>query len=100
MLISRTELAVVSLLLIELLVVVLLFTHVGSVLKKRTMGVVDLFLVAVVPILKVLLVTSVGLLLASDGVSLLGPEAKHHLNSVSFSNYLTTVYVYICKEYV
>lgn len=47
------------------------------------MGLVDLFLVALVPVLKVLLVTGVGLLLALERINILGPIARHHLNLVS-----------------
>ncbi|GMI80563.1 hypothetical protein HRI_001725600 [Hibiscus trionum] len=46
------------------------------------MGFMDLFIVALMPVLKVILITGVGLLLAVDGINLLGPEARHHLNNV------------------
>ncbi|XVE68662.1 hypothetical protein DITRI_Ditri09bG0086800 [Diplodiscus trichospermus] len=48
------------------------------------MGFVDLLIVAVIPVLKVLLVTCVGLFLAMDRVNLLGPEARNHLNKIVF----------------
>ncbi|XP_022764618.1 protein PIN-LIKES 3-like isoform X3 [Durio zibethinus] len=44
----------------------------------------DLFTVAVMPVLKVILITGVGLLLAMDRINLLGPEARHHLNNIVF----------------
>ncbi|KAK7856190.1 protein pin-likes 4 [Quercus suber] len=43
----------------------------------------DLFIVALMPVLKTLLITAVGLLLAIDRIGLLGPEGRHHLNNVS-----------------
>jgi hypothetical protein len=48
------------------------------------MEILDLFIVALMPVLKTLLVTAVGLLLAVDRIGLLGPDARHHLNNVSF----------------
>ncbi|EOY18969.1 PREDICTED: protein PIN-LIKES 3 isoform X2 [Theobroma cacao] len=48
------------------------------------MGFLDLFVVAVMPVLKVLLVTGVGLFLATDGINLLGPEARNYLNKIVF----------------
>ncbi|XVF75685.1 hypothetical protein PTKIN_Ptkin13bG0206500 [Pterospermum kingtungense] len=48
------------------------------------MGFLDLFLVAVIPVLKVLLVTGVGLFLAMDRINLLGPEARNYLNEIVF----------------
>ncbi|GMI80564.1 PIN-LIKES 3 [Hibiscus trionum] len=48
------------------------------------MGFMDLFIVALMPVLKVILITGVGLLLAVDGINLLGPEARHHLNNLVF----------------
>lgn len=44
----------------------------------------DLFILALMPVLKVLIVTAVGLLLATDRVNLLGPDARSHLNSLVF----------------
>lgn len=44
----------------------------------------DLFLIALMPVLKVILVTALGLFLALDEIDLLGPNARHHLNNVSF----------------
>ena len=43
----------------------------------------DLFIVALMPVLKTLLITAIGLLLAIDRIGLLGPEGRHHLNNVS-----------------
>lgn len=48
------------------------------------MAVVDLFVVALIPVLKTLLITAVGLLLAVDRVNILGDAARHHLNNVVF----------------
>ncbi|XVF75687.1 hypothetical protein PTKIN_Ptkin13bG0206600 [Pterospermum kingtungense] len=48
------------------------------------MGFLDLFVVAVIPVLKVLLVTGVGLFLAMDRINLLGPEARSYLNEIVF----------------
>ncbi|PKA60382.1 hypothetical protein AXF42_Ash008442 [Apostasia shenzhenica] len=48
------------------------------------MGLCDLFIVASVPVLKVLLVTSVGLFIAIDRVGILGEEARNHLNRLVF----------------
>ncbi|XP_021865060.1 protein PIN-LIKES 1 isoform X1 [Spinacia oleracea] len=45
---------------------------------------IDLLLVASVPVVKVLLVTGVGLFLALDGIDILGENARHHLNKVVF----------------
>lgn len=47
------------------------------------MAFVDLFVVALIPVLKTLLITAVGLLLAIDRVNILGDSARHHLNNVS-----------------
>lgn len=44
----------------------------------------DLLVVALMPVLKTLLITGVGLLLAIDRIGLLGPDARHHLNNVSY----------------
>ncbi|XP_022748281.1 protein PIN-LIKES 3-like [Durio zibethinus] len=48
------------------------------------MGFLDLFVVALMPVLKVLLVTAVGLFLAMEKVGLLGPEARNYLNKIVF----------------
>ncbi|GJW61511.1 PIN-LIKES 3-like protein [Tanacetum coccineum] len=48
------------------------------------MAFVDLFVVALIPVLKTLLITAVGLLLAIDRVNILGDAARHHLNNVVF----------------
>ena len=47
------------------------------------MGFLDLFIVAVMTVLKVIFITGIGLFLAMDRINLLGPEARHHLNNVS-----------------
>ncbi|KVI08705.1 Auxin efflux carrier [Cynara cardunculus var. scolymus] len=48
------------------------------------MAVVDLFVVALIPVLKTLLITALGLLLAVDRVNIMGDAARHHLNNVVF----------------
>ncbi|XP_021296223.1 protein PIN-LIKES 3-like [Herrania umbratica] len=48
------------------------------------MGFLDLFVVALMPVLKVLLVTGVGLFLAMEQINLLGPEARNYLNKIVF----------------
>lgn len=48
------------------------------------MGLLDLFITASIPVLKVLLVTGLGLLLALDSIDLLGPDARKHLNNIVF----------------
>ncbi|XVE68669.1 hypothetical protein DITRI_Ditri09bG0087500 [Diplodiscus trichospermus] len=48
------------------------------------MGFLDLFVVALMPVLKVLLVTGSGLFLAMDSINLLGPEARNYLNKMVF----------------
>lgn len=47
------------------------------------MALLDLLMVALMPVIKVLLVTAVGLFAALDRVNLLGTTAKHNLNNVS-----------------
>jgi hypothetical protein len=54
-----------------------------SVEKLYSMEFLDLFIVALMPVLKTLLITGVGLLLAIDRIGLLGPDGRHHLNNVS-----------------
>lgn len=48
------------------------------------MGFLSLFVVALVPILKVLLVTGVGLLIALERIDLLGANARRNLNAIVF----------------
>ncbi|XP_062143297.1 protein PIN-LIKES 3-like [Alnus glutinosa] len=48
------------------------------------MEILDLFIVALMPVLKTLLITAVGLLIAIDRIGLLGPDARHHLNNIVF----------------
>ncbi|KAI3798687.1 hypothetical protein L1987_33965 [Smallanthus sonchifolius] len=48
------------------------------------MAFLDLFVVALIPVLKTLLITAVGLLLAVPRVNILGDAARHHLNNVVF----------------
>ena len=47
------------------------------------MGLIDIFIAASMPVLKVLLVTALGSYLALDCVDILGTEARKHLNIVS-----------------
>ncbi|KAJ4844241.1 hypothetical protein Tsubulata_021417 [Turnera subulata] len=46
--------------------------------------VLDLFISALMPVLKVLLMTAVGTLLATDRVHILGTDARKHVNNVTF----------------
>ncbi|XP_030469991.1 protein PIN-LIKES 3-like isoform X1 [Syzygium oleosum] len=48
------------------------------------MGFWDLFVVALMPVLKLLIITGVGLVLALERVNLLGPNARHYLNDLVF----------------
>ncbi|KAK4338798.1 hypothetical protein RND71_040260 [Anisodus tanguticus] len=48
------------------------------------MRLLDLFIAASMPVLKVLLVTALGLLLALDRIDLLGEDARKHLNNIVF----------------
>ncbi|KAG0488651.1 hypothetical protein HPP92_007232 [Vanilla planifolia] len=48
------------------------------------MGVLQLFIVASMPVLKVLLVTAVGAFIGTDYIGILGEEAKKHLNIIVF----------------
>ncbi|KAK1587395.1 hypothetical protein Q3G72_012407 [Acer saccharum] len=46
-----------------------------------TMKILDLFIASFIPVLKVLLLTALGLFLALDKVDILGEEARKHLNN-------------------
>ncbi|XP_059459926.1 protein PIN-LIKES 3-like [Corylus avellana] len=48
------------------------------------MGLLELFITASIPVLKVLLVTALGSYLALDSVDILGEDARKHLNTVVF----------------
>lgn len=48
------------------------------------MGFLDLFIVALMPVLKILLITAVGLLLGTERVDLLGANARQYLNQLVF----------------
>ncbi|XP_004238466.1 protein PIN-LIKES 1 isoform X1 [Solanum lycopersicum] len=48
------------------------------------MGLLDLFITASMPVLKVLLITALGLILALDRIDLLGQDARKHLNNIVF----------------
>ncbi|KAK9024069.1 hypothetical protein V6N11_004250 [Hibiscus sabdariffa] len=52
--------------------------------KVWEMGFLDLLVVALMPVLKVLLVTAVGLFLRIEKINLLGPEAANYLNKIVF----------------
>lgn len=47
------------------------------------MDFLDLFIVALLPVLKTLIITAVGLFLALERVNILGYTARHNLNNVS-----------------
>jgi len=47
------------------------------------MGFLNLFLVATFPVIKVLLITALGLFLALDGISILGNDARKIVNQVT-----------------
>ncbi|KAM7519923.1 hypothetical protein LguiB_018885 [Lonicera macranthoides] len=55
------------------------------------MGLLDLFIVALMPVLKTLVITAVGLYLAIDRVNILGPVARHHLNNVVFYVFIPAI---------
>ncbi|XP_019054889.1 PREDICTED: protein PIN-LIKES 3-like isoform X3 [Nelumbo nucifera] len=48
------------------------------------MGLLDLFITASMPVLKVLLVTLIGSLLALDQIDILGEDARKHLNQIVY----------------
>ncbi|KAE8713872.1 Auxin efflux carrier family protein isoform 1 [Hibiscus syriacus] len=48
------------------------------------MGFLNLFIVALMPVLKVILITGVGLFIALDRIKLLGPDPNRHLNDLVF----------------
>lgn len=48
------------------------------------MRLLDLFIVASMPVLKVLLITALGSFLALGHINILGEDARKHLNGVSF----------------
>lgn len=45
------------------------------------MGLWQLFVVALMPVVKVLLITAVGVFLATERMDILGTDARKHLNS-------------------
>ncbi|KAF5740990.1 putative Auxin efflux carrier family protein [Tripterygium wilfordii] len=51
------------------------------------MGLLELFVAASIPVLKVLLITGLGTYLALDRVSILGDEARKHVNNLVFYIY-------------
>lgn len=58
------------------------------------MNFLDLFVVALMPVLKVILITALGLFLALDRINLLGPNARHYLNNVSYLMLLPSFVVF------
>ncbi|GLT82490.1 hypothetical protein SLE2022_008560 [Rubroshorea leprosula] len=48
------------------------------------MGFFDLFIVALMPVLELLVITAVGLFLSLDRVDILDPESRHRLNNIVF----------------
>ncbi|XP_062174650.1 protein PIN-LIKES 3-like isoform X2 [Alnus glutinosa] len=48
------------------------------------MGFLDLFIVALMPVLKILLITAVGLLLGTERIDILGANARSYLNRLVF----------------
>lgn len=48
------------------------------------MGFVNLLLVALMPVIKTLILTAIGLVLALDRINLLGPTARRNLNNIVF----------------
>ena len=51
---------------------------------SRTMKILDISIASFIPVLKVLLLTVLGLFLALERVDILGAEARKHLNNVGF----------------
>lgn len=47
------------------------------------MGLVELLLVASMPVIKILLITAVGLVLALENINLLGKDARIQVNNVT-----------------
>ncbi|KAL3527330.1 hypothetical protein ACH5RR_011986 [Cinchona calisaya] len=48
------------------------------------MGFLNLFIVALIPVVKTLIITAIGLVLALEKVNILGDAARHHLNNLVF----------------
>ena len=65
-----------------------------SLVKKFAMEFLDLFIVALMPVLKILLVTAVGLFLATERINLLGADARSYLNNVG-QNFLTVQFLFL-----
>lgn len=61
------------------------------------MELLQLFITASVPVLKVLLITALGSYLALDSVDILGEDARKHLNTVSFLLFLCR-FTSICDQ--
>ncbi|KAK6245996.1 hypothetical protein SCA6_009086 [Theobroma cacao] len=52
--------------------------------SDENMVLLDLFIAATIPVLKVLLITALGLYLALDHVNILGEDTRKHMNNVVF----------------
>lgn len=57
------------------------------------MEILDLFAVALMPVLETLIMTAVGLYLALDHVGILVSAARHHLNNVIFYVFIPAIVV-------
>lgn len=57
------------------------------------MKLLDLFLVASMPVLKVLLLTALGSFLALDHVDVLGEKARKQLNTVSSRSWISCTFL-------
>ncbi|KAK3029009.1 hypothetical protein RJ639_038212 [Escallonia herrerae] len=53
-------------------------------LRHCNMGLLDLFVAASIPVLKVLLVTALGSFIALDHINILGDDARKHVNNIVF----------------
>ncbi|GMP44368.1 hypothetical protein CsSME_00013326 [Camellia sinensis var. sinensis] len=52
--------------------------------KKMFMALLDLFIASSIPVLKVLLVTAIGSILALDHINILGEDTRKHMNNIVF----------------
>lgn len=53
------------------------------------MALLDLFVLASLPVVKVLLITAIGSVLALERIDILGENARHHLNKVRWYQYFS-----------
>lgn len=63
------------------------------------MKLLDLFLVASMPVLKVLVLTALGLFLALDRVDVLGENARKQLNTVGSRSWISYKFFKIVKYF-